>query len=35
VDAYFAGERAERAKIVAATIAANMAKGLEHKPPGL
>ena len=34
VDANFAGERVERAKIVATTIAANMAKGLEHKHPG-
>ena len=32
VDAHFAGEKAERAKIVAATIAANMAKGLDLSP---
>jgi hemoglobin len=33
VDAHFSGERAERAKTVAATIASNMAKTLDN--PGL
>jgi hemoglobin len=32
VDDNFSGERAERAKVVAATIAANMAKSLDNPP---